>query len=413
MKILWVCPLFLHPTTKGGQIRTLETLRQLHRRHEIHFAAPSDPRNSEGPARSGEYCTRAYPVPHAAPERSSPAFYLQALSGFVSSMPVAVSRYQSAELRTLVGRLIDTEKFDAVVCDFLAAAPNVPRLEEAVLFQHNVETTIWDRHAANAPSPLHRFLYRRQARRMFLYEQQVCRSVRQVIAVSQADADRMRSLFGVERVGDVPTGVDVEYFAPPAQASPSADLVFLGSMDWSPNVDGILWFAEQVWPLITAELSDCRLAIVGRTPPRSIVALAERDSRIQVTGTVPDVRPYLWGGKVSIVPLRIGGGTRIKIYEAMAAGVPVVSTAVGAEGLPLTSGETLFLADEPQEFARRCVELLKNAALRSRMAQDARDLVAKQFSWDSAARCFEELLLNTRPSDRPHAAMPAVSKELA
>jgi glycosyltransferase involved in cell wall biosynthesis len=201
--------------------------------------------------------------------------------------------------------------------------------------------------------------------------------------------------------------VDVEYFAPPAQAAASADLVFLGSMDWSPNVDGMLYFTEQIWPAITAALPECRLSIVGRTPPRSIVALAERDSRIQVTGTVPDVRPYLWGGKVSIVPLRIGGGTRIKIYEAMAAGIPVVSTSVGAEGLPLTSGETIFLADEPQEFARRCVELLQDSALRSSMSQAARELVASQFSWDSAARCFEEFLLTRNATQ----AAPKVSSK--
>ena len=392
MKILWVCPLFLHPTTKGGQIRTLETLRQLHRRHEIHFAALFDPAQPEGPQRSEEYSSKSYPVPHTAPPRSSPAFYFQALAGFVSPLPVAVSRYRSSALRFLLEDLIRKEKFDAIVCDFLAAAPNIPRLEEAVLFQHNVETTIWNRHAENAPSFLHRMLYRRQARRMFLYEQDVCRRVRQVIAVSEADAARMRSLFGVERTGDVPTGVDVGYFAPPLHSDSTIDLVFLGSMDWSPNVDGMLYFAEQVWPRITAQLPDCRLSIVGRTPPRGIQALAERDPRIQVTGTVPDVRPYLWSGKVSIVPLRIGGGTRIKIYEAMAAGLPVVSTTIGAEGLPLVHGETILLADDPENFARECVRLIQNPELRSQMGKAGRNLVTAEFSWDSAARSFETFL---------------------
>ncbi len=400
MKILWVCPLFLHPTTKGGQIRTLETLKQLHRRHEVHFAALSDPQQPEGPARSGEYCSKVYAVPHQAPPRSSPAFYAQALAGFVSSVPVAVSRYRSPALRALLGQLIRTERFDAIVCDFLAAAPNLPSLKDAVLFQHNVETTIWERHARNAPSALHRLLYRRQARRMFLYEQQACREARQVIAVSQADSERMRTLFGIHHVADVPTGVDVNYFEPPAQPNSTTDLVFLGSMDWSPNVDGMLFFAEQVWPRITAQLPDCRLSIVGRTPPRSILSLAERDPRIQVTGTVPDVRPYLWGGKASIVPLRIGGGTRIKIYEAMAAGLPVVSTTVGAEGLPLVHGETILLADAPQPFAEQCVRLLKDHQLRANLAKAGRELVSTGFSWDSAARVFESLLPR-RPLETP------------
>jgi polysaccharide biosynthesis protein PslH len=172
-----------------------------------------------------------------------------------------------------------------------------------------------------------------------------------------------------------------------------ADFVFLGSMDWSPNVDGMLWFVEQVWPRITARAPESRLDVVSRTPPATILALAERDSRIRVTGTVPDVRPYLWSGKVAIVPLRIGGGTRLKIYEAMAASLPVVSTTVGAEGLPLDSSETILLADQPVDFAEHCIRLLEDAALRSRIGQSGRDLVAGNFSWESAARCFERLIV--------------------
>jgi glycosyltransferase involved in cell wall biosynthesis len=392
MKILWVCPLFLHPTTKGGQIRTLETLRRLHRRHEIHFAALYDPAQPEGPDRSGEYCAKAYPIAHVAPPHSSARFYLQAASGFISTLPVAIARYRSAPMRSLLARLTETERFDAIVCDFLAAAPNLPRLEEAVLFQHNVETTIWERHFRNAASPIHRALYRRQERQMFHYERQVCHSVRQVIAVSQADADRMKLMFGIEHVGDVPTGVDASYFMPPSDVNLTNDLVFVGSMDWSPNVDGVMHFVEEIWPLITRRLPDCRLTIAGRAPGPSIQALAERDNRIQVTGTVPDTRPYLWQSKVSIVPLRIGGGTRIKIYEAMAAGLPVVSTKIGAEGLPLADGETIVLADEPERFAEHCIQLVQDSSRRSRIGDAGRNLVAAEYSWEASARCFESYL---------------------
>ena len=393
MKILWICPLFLHPTTKGGQIRTLETLKQLHRRHEVHFAALWDPEDQEGPARAGEYSAKAYPVRHVAPGRNSFAFYAQALGGFVSSIPVAVSRYRSAGMRQLLSQLVVTGKFDAIVCDFLAAAPNVPNLKDAVLFQHNVETTIWERHAATEQGTLlHQALYRRQAQRMFDYERRVCNEVRRVIAVSEVDAERIRTLFGVKHVGAVPTGVDTDFFAPQPQPEPGAELVFVGSMDWSPNVDGMQWFAEAIWPLIKKELPGCRVAVVGRRPPRAMEDWAKSDPSVTVTGTVPDVRPYLWGGKVSIVPLRIGGGTRIKIYEAMAAGLPVVSTAVGAEGLPLTHGRDILLADEPEAFARECVALLRDPARAVQIGQAGRVLVARDYSWDTAARAFEKLL---------------------
>lgn len=393
MKILWVCPGFLHPTTKGGQIRTLETLRELHRRHEIHFAALADPLTPEGTERSSEYSTRSYAIPHSVPGRDNWAFYAQALGGFFSSMPLAVSRFQSQAMRKRIEELVKEHRFDVVVCDFLAAAVNFSNLRDVVLFEHNVESALWDRHVENAPTRLHRVLYRQQAGRMFAYERGVCRQVRQVIAVSDADVERIRALYGVESVQAVPTGVDVDYFAPPEDPpAVTADLVFMGSMDWVPNVDGMLYFVEQVWPRITAEIPECRLDIVGRRPTKSILALPQRYPGITVTGTVPDVRPYLWRSKVSIVPLRIGGGTRLKIFESMAASKPVVSTTVGAEGLPLVSGESILLADDPEMFAQSCVRLLQDASLRDSIARTGRGLVASEFSWSAAALSFEKLL---------------------
>ena len=184
----------------------------------------------------------------------------------------------------------------------------------------------------------------------------------------------MRREYGVERVYAAPTGVDLDYFARPDGGENLADMVFLGSMDWMPNIDGVTWFAREVLPLIRAKRPDCTLAIAGRRPAAEVSRLAEGDSRIKVTGTVPDVRPWLFGSLVSIVPLRIGGGTRLKIYEAMAAGTPVVSTAVGAEGLDISDGDNIYLADSPGDFAERCLRLLANAAERERLSRAAWDL---------------------------------------
>src|SRR6185437_13822916 len=135
--------------------------------------------------------------------------------------------------------------------------------------------------------------------------------------------------------------------------------VFVGSMDWMPNSEGILWFVREVLPVIRRRLPECSLTVVGRKPSEEILQLANDDPHITVTGTVPDVRPYLWQSSVSIVPLRIGGGTRLKIYEAMAARSPVVSTTIGAEGLTVSDGEDIRLADTSESFARICVELLE------------------------------------------------------
>jgi glycosyltransferase involved in cell wall biosynthesis len=158
-----------------------------------------------------------------------------------------------------------------------------------------------------------------QANRMFRFERQACRAAARVVAVLEQDACTMRELFGVTRVTAIPTGVDIVGFTPPAPPPDKTfDLVFVGSMDWLPNVDGIQWFVREVLPLIRRQRPECSLAIVGRRPPSSITALGIGDERVRVTGTVPDIRPLLWSAAVSIVPLRIGSGTRLKIYEAMA-----------------------------------------------------------------------------------------------
>lgn len=396
MKLLWGKADFLHPTDRGGQIRTLETLKRLHRRHEIHYVA-LDSGPPEGVARSSEYCTRAYPVPHRVPAKNTAAFGVQLAAGLVSPLPVAVSRYRSSLMKAEIERLCRAESFDCIVCDFLFAAPNIPDLSRCVLFQHNVEATIWKRHVENAATFAHYLYFKLQARRMTAYEGRVCRAVKSVIAVSEADAAIMKREYGVERVASVPTGVDLEYFNAPADApapESKADLVFLGSMDWMANIDGALWFVREVLPLIRKQKPHCSVALAGRRPAPALLDLAAGDRRIHVTGTLPDIRPYLWGAGVSIVPLRIGGGTRLKIFEAMAARVPVVSTTIGAEGLPVENGAHLYIADDPQSFAFCCLELLENRDARDRLVSAAFDMVSSQFSWDVVSRDFERLLLS-------------------
>jgi polysaccharide biosynthesis protein PslH len=392
MKILWVKTDFLHPTTRGGQIRTLEMLKALHRRHEIHYVAFDDPANPEGPLRSGEYSSYAYRVPHSVPPRRSLRFAGQLARGLVSPTPVSVARYVSSRMKRQIRTLLAREKFDSLVCDFLFPAPNIPDLRRAVLFQHNVESVIWSRHATETRQFLKRRYFRLQARRMERFERDVCRAAGHVVAVSETDRAAMHKLFGATRISTVSTGVDIEYFAPPPAAEPKADLIFVGSMDWLPNIDAIQYFAAEILPRIHRQRPECRVLVAGRRPTPALQELSRREPRIVLTGTIPDVRPCLWGSTVSIVPLRIGGGTRLKIFEAIAAKLPVVSTCVGAEGLPLENGKHIAIADSPELFADCCLQLLDNPARRRQMLQDAWQFVASRFSWEAVTRDFEAAL---------------------
>lgn len=336
MKILWVNPHFLHPARQGAQIRTLEMLRHLSRWHEIHYVALENEATAESLERSTEYCSKAYPIPHSVPTRGTASFAIQALGNLIDPLPLAVTRYRSDAMRNEVMKLLKNGNFDRLVCDFLFTAPNIPALHQALLFEHKIETTVWDKHLENAHSAPARAFFRIQRNRMARFEGDACRRSAHVVAVSGQDAQRFRTLFRAQRVSEVPTGVDVPAFKRPADHIPGhkTDLVFVGSMDWLPNVDGCNYFVREILPLIRAKKPDCTVGLVGRAPGSGLLEMARADSKISVSGAVPDIRPYFWDSTVSIVPSRIFGGTRLKIFEAMAAGVPVVSTGIGAEGLP-------------------------------------------------------------------------------
>jgi glycosyltransferase involved in cell wall biosynthesis len=391
MKLLWVKTDYLHPTDRGGQIRTLEMLKRLHARHEVDYLTLANLANHEGPARAKEYCRRHFAVPHRVTEKTSPRFALDLLRGLVSPLPVAISRWQSELMRKKARELDAEEAYDAIVCDFLAPAASLDNWPRLVLFQHNVEALIWQRHAERAPTPVHRWYFQGQARKMEAFEAKASREFGRVICVSENDAEITRQRYGRADAAWVPTGVDTDYFAPPGEAKPVADLIFLGSMDWLPNVEGAEWLAKEILPRIWAQRPETTIALVGRRPLPAVKALGE-DKRILVSGTVDDVRPWLWGAKVSIVPLRIGGGTRLKIYEAMAAGVATVSTAVGAEGLSIDPGKNILLADEPEAFAGACLSLLENEKIRLEQAKAGLLQVRSHQSWEAVTNCFEGLL---------------------
>lgn len=167
-------------------------------------------------------------------------------------------------------------------------------------------------------------------------------------------------------------------------------------MDWLPNVDAVTYFLSEVLPLIRAELPDTTFTIAGRSPDAAVLKAVQGLSGVSVTGKVDDMRPYLWGAKISVVPIRIGGGTRLKIYECMAAGLPVVSTTVGAEGLRYQDGSDIVLADDSKSFAAACVRLLSNQAARMAIANQAIERVQNEFSWAAVSREFEAILDNNR-----------------
>jgi len=404
VRILWLKTEILHPVDKGGKIRTYQMLKHLKREHEIVYLTLDDATASKDDRlQAEEYCTELLCIPHKRREKFTLGFYADIASNLTSPLPYSIEKYRSRVMCNEILKQARTGNFDILVSDFLSAAVNLPRNLSltSLLFQHNVEAKIWKRHYEIQNNPLKRAYLYDQWRRMFAFERKVCQQFDTVVAVSKDDREQMVQDYGIETIDDVPTGVDTEYFRPRGGRSGTPNLVFTGSMDWLPNEDAIRYFIQQIMPLIKHTIPTVTLTVVGRNPYRSLLELSAKDASLIVTGRVEDVRPYMEQAAVYIIPLRIGGGTRLKIYEAMAMERPIVSTTVGAEGLPVKNGVHLLLADQPASFAEAVVNILSNRPLADALAGRAAALVREQFGWDKATEKFVDICLRTLKRRHP------------
>ena len=393
MRILWVKADKLLPVHSGGNIRTYHVLRYLASHHELTFYSyyggkPDDVYERE----LQQQLPGSIAVCTAKRDLSGVARGLDYLAHLTAQPPYAVSRFASFKVQDQIRAWFCAQRFDVAVCDFLDAAVNFPGRFNipSVLFQHNVESEIWRRHASTGGNPVKKMIYGMEFRKMLRYEQVEVRKFHHVIAVSENDRALMSRWAAPEHITVIPTGVDLTQYRPDPEAPEPGSLVtFVGAMDWEANVDGVEYFCSEIWPAIKAEVPEARVRIVGRNPSRRVAKWAS--GAIEVTGRVPSVVEHLRQSAVVIVPLRIGGGTRLKIYEAMATAKAVVSTTIGAEGLDVHHGRDIMLADDPRSFAQAVIMLLRDRELRHRYEKAAAETAAR-YDWPAIGERFSILL---------------------
>ncbi len=406
MRILFHNCRLLHPLHGGDRIRTYNMLRELRKLHHITYLTLRTPADApEATALAEEYCHELIAGDHAVKNKRSLRFFTGVLwNTLFGKYPFLGQKYFSQGITRRLAALsapAHTPQFDMLICDYLAPMVNFLELaarppQPVLLFQHNVESMIFERHAATARNFLMRALYRRQWKMMLNFERRAAAFADAQVAVSDVDAAFFRTRLGMDNVlGAVPTGVDCEYFQPPGAPPTGQRLAFLGSMDWDANQDAVRWFVDEILPRIRKHAPAAECLVIGRNPPGWLRDRAAADVGIEITGTVPDVRPHMASAVAMVLPLRIGGGTRIKVYEAMAMGVPVVSTRIGAEGLDVSHGENILLADDAESFAAECVAMLGNPARASEMAAAARRHVAEKYSWAGVAGIFSRFCEQT------------------
>lgn len=373
MKVLFVCPFVPWPLENGGKIRTYHLLRQASAQAEIHLRVIEEPEPTPGARQA------------LAPLCRSLAFFERSRPGRLErwKLPKLERWFHSRALLAAVREDLASGGFRLVHLDELLLARIVPpeRTLPVVQHHHKLDTVLYDALGRNVTLEQRFDLWK--LRRL---EAESARRYRHHLLCSQDDAQTLRSRYGALDCAVVPSGFDPATFhvSGNAPAREPARLLFLGSMNYGPNVEAVLRFARESLPRIHAQRPEVLLEVVGGDPPPEIRALA--GPRIVVTGRVETVQPYLERASLLVVPLGIGGGTRLKIVEALALGTPVLSTSIGAQGLGLVHGRHLVLADGDEAFARATLELLADPQEAARLGRRGQEHVIEHFRWEALGR---------------------------
>jgi glycosyltransferase involved in cell wall biosynthesis len=396
-----------YPPTSGKRIRTLNLTLRLARRHRLTYICHRNADAEEARQAAAFFAENGIEtvvVDRAVPPKSGPRFYLRLAANLLSPLPYSVATHTSAELRQALADHARRHRVDVWHCEWTPYAEALRGIVHGrrVVVAHNVESVIWRRYYETETNAARRWYIGRQWRKFERFERRVLGEVEHTVAVSDTDAQRFRDDFGVRRVDVVENGVDIAYFQPQSRRREPNRLLFLGSLDWRPNLDGVQLLLDRVFPAVRAAEPSARLCLVGRNPPESLRQQAADVPGVELHGSVPDVRPYLADCGLLVVPLRIGGGSRLKILEALASGTPVVSTRVGAEGLCLEAGQDLTVVEDIDDLAEALVSAIRHPESLHAQAERGREKVLERYDWGRLAERLEQVWMScaSEPEDR-------------
>lgn len=393
MRILVITTKSPFPLYEGRALRTYNLLKQVAKKHEIlllSFVQTAE--ELEGIEQMREFCSHVDVVPlHFGGGKLR--IGLDMVREIFGTAPLHAVKYRSRVMRDKVRALLGTETIDLVHLDMLQLGEYLDLCagKPIVLIEHNVESVLLRRRAENTTNPLAKLYLYYQYLKLRAYEARICRRVNHVVAVSELDAKLLRDMAGTSEVTSISNGVDTSYFAPDSRPRQPDRLVFVGGMTWFPNYDAIRYFCNEVLPRVADEVPTVSLTVVGKNPQDDSVRDIARNSRVRLTGLVEDVRPLISEAAAYVVPLRIGGGTRLKILDALSMGTPLISTSVGCEGLDVVSGEVLLIADTADAFARAIVRVLREPELGRRLGAAGRQLVVDKYDWSTIAPALERV----------------------
>lgn len=375
----------------GAPTRNYHVLKALSRTHEVSLLVIAD--NMALEARQAQSLMGLVEAIYFAPALPGRFKRLYQVAALLLRQPSIIWRYSPPRARRLLRRLVVERRFDAVLFEsVITAGHRLPPDARMIVDEHNLEYELLERSAAFVTSPSRQLHYRHEAAALRRAELSALSRADLILAPSKRECDLLRGELPHAPMRVIPNGVDIHAYAPDARrAEIPGRIVFTGSMDYHPNEQAALFFAEQCWPLIRAQAPEATWYVVGRNPSPAVQRLADLPG-VTVTGTVAETQPYLAGACVAIAPILVGSGTRLKLLEALAMGKAVVSTSVGYEGLTLAPGRDLLVADDAAGFAGEVLRVLRDEELRSRIGMQGREAVLRQYSWEHVAELLADAL---------------------
>jgi sugar transferase (PEP-CTERM/EpsH1 system associated) len=402
MRVLHFAPRVCWPLDTGAKLRNYHLAKVLSKQASITLLAFADPEQAFGDLRS--FYDRVITVAR------EPGYTMAKIArGLLGPTPLPVLNYTTAAMKQALARVLEETDFDLVQIESLHLAAYLPIIRAArhrpkvICDWHNVESELLQRYSQSARSFLRRVYAQRTAAKMRELERESLAEFDAHVVVSERDAAQLRQLNPQARISVIQNGVDLEHYfngQEQSRAESARRILFVGSMDYHANCDGVVEFARQVWPLVRARHPELVFTIVGRDPLPAVRELALLPG-VKVTGTVDDVRPYYGEALAAIVPLKVGGGSRLKILESMAAGVPVISTALGAEGIDVQAGGNILIAEQVEEFCKAIDEVANNQKLREKLMSNGRELVREQYDWLQLGEnlsALHQAMLSQRPA---------------
>jgi len=383
MRVLVLTAKAIWPLLGGAEIRNFSLLKETSRHHDVYLLSfLLNPGDREHFKSLEPFCRRIVGLDLVRPRAVRLA--RAARSALGGARPFIIDDYHRREMARALSSLVREESIDVIHAHFLHVGQYAEYKEDAafVYDAHNLEHVLWQRFAAVQRDPLMRAFARTQVPKFVRWQQRVAAHSEKIVTLSDPDRDEFLHISPDSDVTTVPNGADVEYFRPrPGIPEEENALVYFANFGWPPQDDAAIYFHDEILPRVRREVPGVKLYLAGKTPPEAIRRLASPD--VVVTGFVPDIRDYIQRAAVVVLPLRVGAGTKHRVFQSLSMEKPLVTTSVGAEGIALEHGRTAMIADDPAAFAVHTVELLRNAGMRRALGQAGRELVLARYDWRS------------------------------